>query len=121
MFNFDTEVNDGYTFDGWYKEKECINKWNFTVDALPEKILDENEAVIEKAKSDLAAFINNQQQIVTRSVNTTEDSFSQINQKYNDALNAKLEELNLYIVELQNLISELKKKEREGKEVKDEH
>ena len=86
-----------------------------------EKILDENEAVIEKAKSDLAAFINNQQQIVTRSVNTTEDSFSQINQKYNDALNAKLEELNLYIVELQNLISELKKKEREGKEVKDEH
>ena len=86
-----------------------------------EKILDENEAVIEKAKSDLAAFINNQQQIVTRSVNTTEDSFSQINQKYNDALNAKLEELNLYIVELQNLMSELKKKEREGKEVKDEH
>lgn len=86
-----------------------------------EKILDENEAVIEKAKSDLAAFINNQQQIVSRSVNATEDSFSQINQKYNDALNAKLEELNLYIVELQNLISELKKKEREGKEVKDEH
>ena len=46
MFNFDTEVNDGYTFDGWYKEKECINKWNFTVDALPEKILDENKEVL---------------------------------------------------------------------------
>ena len=42
MFNFDTKVNDGYTFDGWYKEKECINKWDFTVDTLTMKISDDN-------------------------------------------------------------------------------
>ncbi len=29
-------TRDGYTFDGWYKESECINKWNFEVDTLPE-------------------------------------------------------------------------------------
>ena len=25
----------GYTFGGWYKESECINKWNFEIDTLP--------------------------------------------------------------------------------------
>ena len=25
---------DGYIFDGWYKEKECINKWDFDVDTI---------------------------------------------------------------------------------------
>ncbi len=25
---------DGYIFDGWYKEKECINKWNFEIDIV---------------------------------------------------------------------------------------
>ena len=32
---------EGYTFGGWYKEPECINKWNFDKDALPERKLDE--------------------------------------------------------------------------------
>lgn len=31
-------TRDGYIFDGWYKEKECINKWDFEVDKLPEEI-----------------------------------------------------------------------------------
>ena len=25
---------DGYTFDGWFKEAECINQWDFDVDTL---------------------------------------------------------------------------------------
>lgn len=29
-------TRDGYTFGGWYKESECINKWNFEIDMLPE-------------------------------------------------------------------------------------
>ena len=33
----------GYTFDGWYKETNCINKWNFEVDRLPEEILEEKQ------------------------------------------------------------------------------
>lgn len=24
----------GYLFDGWYKEQECINKWNFEIDTV---------------------------------------------------------------------------------------
>ena len=39
-------VRPGYTFGGWYKEKECINKWDFAVDALPEEKLDENREVL---------------------------------------------------------------------------
>lgn len=29
---------EGYTFEGWYKEKECINKWDFEVDKTKEEI-----------------------------------------------------------------------------------
>jgi uncharacterized repeat protein (TIGR02543 family) len=32
----------GYTFGGWYKESECINKWNFEVDTLPNAIYGED-------------------------------------------------------------------------------
>lgn len=28
----------GYTFCGWYKEPECINKWDFEKDIVPEKV-----------------------------------------------------------------------------------
>lgn len=28
---------NGYTFVGWYKEPECINKWNFDTDTLTEE------------------------------------------------------------------------------------
>lgn len=27
-------VKEGYVFDGWYKEKECINKWDFEIDTV---------------------------------------------------------------------------------------
>lgn len=90
-----------------------------------EKILKENNAAIEKAKSDLSDFINNQQQIVSKSVGVLAVSVSQIDNKYNEALNSKLEELNTYIAELQKLISEQKGKKisktKDKKEGKDEH
>ena len=30
---------EGYAFDGWYKEPECENIWNFETDTLPEQVL----------------------------------------------------------------------------------
>ena len=32
----DNPTREGYIFDGWYKEKECINKWDFETDVLPD-------------------------------------------------------------------------------------
>lgn len=31
-------VRDGYSFDGWYKERELINKWNFDTDTVTDDI-----------------------------------------------------------------------------------
>jgi len=28
-------TREGYTFDGWYKELECVNQWNFETDVTP--------------------------------------------------------------------------------------
>ena len=36
----------GYVFDGWYKEKECINKWDYETDTLPEKKETEGGGII---------------------------------------------------------------------------
>lgn len=36
-------IREGYTFDGWYKESECINAWDFEVDTLPEEELEIKE------------------------------------------------------------------------------
>lgn len=33
----------GYIFDGWYKEEECINKWDFNVDKLPDGLYDDGQ------------------------------------------------------------------------------
>ena len=33
----------GYTFNGWYKEAECINAWDFNEDTVPKKIYDEEK------------------------------------------------------------------------------
>ncbi len=35
-------IREGYEFCGWYKESECITKWNFNTDVLPEPTYDEN-------------------------------------------------------------------------------
>ena len=39
-------TREGYTFAGWYKESECINKWNFETDTLPQAQYDENDRKI---------------------------------------------------------------------------
>lgn len=43
--------NQGFTFLGWYKEPELLNKWDFNIDKLPELILDEyNQASFLETK-----------------------------------------------------------------------
>ena len=43
---------EGYVFGGWYKEEDCINKWDFETDTLPKAILDEEtgEPVYQETK-----------------------------------------------------------------------
>ena len=36
-------VNEGFTFAGWYKEVECINKWNFETDVTGSKLVIESK------------------------------------------------------------------------------
>lgn len=43
-----TPTRDGYTFIGWYKEPECINKWNFNEDIVPSKEFIENEYIFKE-------------------------------------------------------------------------
>lgn len=51
---------DGYTFGGWYKEAECINKWDFATDRLPEATYDEEGYVTDFVETKLyAAWIRN--------------------------------------------------------------
>ena len=40
-----TPKRDGYTFNGWYTESECMNKWNFEEDCLP--VLSDDETFKE--------------------------------------------------------------------------
>lgn len=46
-------IREGYKFDGWYKEAECINKWDFKTDRLPkektERIYSESGEFWDKA------------------------------------------------------------------------
>ncbi len=42
---------EGYNFDGWYKEPECVNAWNFVVDKLPEAQYDgENNLIFQETR-----------------------------------------------------------------------
>lgn len=51
---------EGYTFGGWYKEPECINKWDFVQDKLPEATYDEAGYVTDFVETKLyAAWIKN--------------------------------------------------------------
>ncbi len=51
---------EGYTFGGWYKEPECINKWDFAQDKLPEATYDEAGYVTDFVETKLyAAWIQN--------------------------------------------------------------
>ena len=50
---------EGYTFGGWYKEAECINKWNFETDTLPEQIFDEEGKEIYQETKLYAKWLSN--------------------------------------------------------------
>ncbi len=39
-------IRSGYQFGGWYKEPECINRWDFENDIIPEKEYDISEDYI---------------------------------------------------------------------------
>ena len=42
---------DGYAFDGWYKESDCINKWDFETDALPQaRVDDQGQEIYQETK-----------------------------------------------------------------------
>lgn len=41
---------EGYEFGGWYKEPECINKWDFETDTLPEKQTEMQENLYGEAE-----------------------------------------------------------------------
>ncbi|MCL2675598.1 MAG: InlB B-repeat-containing protein [Firmicutes bacterium] len=44
-------VRESYDFAGWYKETECINKWIFEVDRLPNELFNEGgEVIYQKTK-----------------------------------------------------------------------
>ena len=36
---------EGYEFGGWYKEADCINKWDFEADTLPEEVTQSGETI----------------------------------------------------------------------------
>lgn len=51
---------EGYTFGGWYKEPECVNKWDFETDKLPEARYDEEGYITDFVETKLyAAWIKN--------------------------------------------------------------
>lgn len=35
-------VREGYTFEGWYKNNECSETWDFETDIIPERIVEEH-------------------------------------------------------------------------------
>ncbi len=41
---------EGYTFDGWYKEPECVNKWDFDTDTVTITFDDEGNRIYEEIK-----------------------------------------------------------------------
>ena len=52
-------LRDGYTFEGWYKEEECINRWNFATDSLPSEQLDNDGNVVYQETKLYAKWIKN--------------------------------------------------------------
>ena len=41
-------TRDGYEFAGWYKEPECVNKWDFETDIVPLKVYEPELSIIDK-------------------------------------------------------------------------
>ncbi len=41
-------IREGYEFKGWYKEEDCINKWDFENDIVPKAIYDSNGIILNE-------------------------------------------------------------------------
>lgn len=52
-------IRERYTFDGWYKEPECINAWDFEEDTLPETLYNENNEEVYQETKLYAKWIKN--------------------------------------------------------------
>nr|MCR5705504.1 InlB B-repeat-containing protein [Acholeplasmatales bacterium] len=50
-------TKEGYTFDGWYKDLDYNNKWDFDTDKVPAKEYGENQEYIYKETKLYAKFI----------------------------------------------------------------
>ena len=55
-------IREGYTFDGWYKEPECINAWDFETDTLPETLYNENNEEVYQETKLYAKWLENPQE-----------------------------------------------------------
>ena len=52
-------IREGYKFEGWYKESDCINKWDFETDALPQARVDDQGQEIYQETKLYAKWIKN--------------------------------------------------------------
>lgn len=52
-------MREGYEFEGWYKEIDCINKWDFETDVLPLEQLDSEGNIIYQETKLFAKWIKN--------------------------------------------------------------
>ena len=116
IFKMDSLVHQG--IEGVNEIKQLKRDGGLAIQEIGEtreKILKENDALMEKSKSELASLINSQQRILTESISALKDN---VNNGYNEALNSKLAELDSCLVEAKNMMSLLKNQTNE--EIKDE-
>ncbi len=55
----DKPAREGYDFDGWYKEAECVTPWDFENDALPQEQRTEDGLLIYQETKLFAKWIKN--------------------------------------------------------------
>jgi hypothetical protein len=116
IFKMDSLVHQG--IEGVNEIKQLKRDGDLAIREIGEtreKILKENDALMDKSKSELGSLINSQQRILTESISALKDN---VNNGYNEALNSKLAELDSYLVEAKNMMSLLKNQTNE--EIKDE-
>lgn len=111
IFKMDSLVRQGV--EGVNEIKQLKRDGDVAIQEISEKsekIVKDNDILMEKSKTDFASFIDSQQRILTESINALKDN---IDNGYNEALQSKVAELNSYLVEAKRLISLLKNQTNE--------
>lgn len=111
IFKMDSLVRQGV--EGVNEIKQLKRDGDVAIQEISEKsekIVKDNDILMEKSKTDFASFIDSQQRILTESINALKDN---IDNGYNEALKSKVAELNSYLVEAKRLISLLKNQTNE--------